>query len=447
VPVKTRHNEVAPAQYETAPIFEEANLAADHNQMTMEVMRRVARKHDFEILFHEKPFAGINGSGKHLNWSVAARMADGSWENLLEPGETPEENARFLIVCSAVMLAVHRHGGALRAAISGAGNDHRLGANEAPPAIISVFLGTALSSIFERLAQGLPRDGGVRDKVLSLGVAHLPEVQKDPTDRNRTSPFAFTGNKFEFRACGSSMAISFPVTCVNAAAADAINDVAEDLSKRMASGATKEQAILDVLQQLARETAPVRFEGDNYSKEWHEEAHRRGLPDLPKTPDALSWLADPKRHQFLVRRGVFAAEEVHARVHVRVERYLKDVDIEIATLLRMVDQSVLPAGAEYLGALATSVSAAKSAGIDAPQAGRAREVSRCLSDLDAARDGLLKARDGANGDGDEMSRARRYAYDVAPAMQKVRAAADALEQVCGDAFWPLPRYQEMLFVR
>ena len=447
VPVKTRHNEVAPAQFETAPIFEEAQLAADHNQMTMEVMRRVARKHEFEILFHEKPFAGINGSGKHLNWSLAARTADGAWDNLLEPGETPEANLRFLLVCSAVMLGVTRHGGAIRAAISGSGNDHRLGANEAPPAIISVFLGTALSSIFDRLAQGLPRDVGTREKVLSLGVQHLPEVQRDPTDRNRTSPFAFTGNKFEFRACGSSMAISFPVTCVNAAMADAIADIAEEIAQRTAAGATKEQAILDVLQSLARETAPVRFEGDGYSKEWHEEAARRGLPNLPKTADALAWLADPKRHEFLVKRGVFAAEEVHARVHIRVERYLKDLDIEVATLLRMVDQSVLPAGSEFLGALAAAVSAAKSAGIDAPQANRAREVASCLTDLDAARGALVKARDVANANGDDLAKAHRYAYEVAPAMDRLRAAADGLEQICGDAYWPLPRYQEMLFVR
>ncbi|MCE9637439.1 MAG: glutamine synthetase III [Planctomycetes bacterium] len=447
IPVKTRHNEVAPAQFETAPIFEEAHLAADHNQLTMEVMRRVARKHDFDILFHEKPFAGINGSGKHLNWSIAVRGFDGKWDNLLEPGETPEENLRFLLVCSAAMLGVHRHAGALRAAISGAGNDHRLGANEAPPAIISAFLGTALSSIFDRLAQGLPREGGTRDKVISLGVAHLPEVQKDPTDRNRTSPFAFTGNKFEFRACGSSMAISFPVTCLNASAAEALSDIAEDIARRVKGGSTKDQAILDVLQSVSRETAPVRFEGDGYSKEWHDEAARRGLPNLPKTADALAWLGETKNHQFLVKSGIFTEEEVHARVHVRVERYLKDIDIEVSTLVRLVDQSILPAVAEYLGALSASVVASKSAGVEAPQVARAHDVARFLAELDAARDALAQSRTAAGTEGDDQSKARRYAYEVAPAMSRVRAAADALEQICGDAYWPLPRYQEMLFVR
>lgn len=447
VPVKTRHNEVAPAQFETAPIFEEAHLAADHNQLTMEVMRRVARRHDFDVFFHEKPFAGINGSGKHLNWSVAACRADGSWDNLLEPGETPEQNVRFLLVCAASMLGVHRHAGLLRAAISGAGNDHRLGANEAPPAIISVFLGQALASIFDRLAQGIAREGAAREKVLSLGVSQLPAVQRDPTDRNRTSPFAFTGNKFEFRACGASMAISFPVTCVNAAIADAISEIAEDVAKRVAAGGTREQAALDVLQQVARETAPVRFEGDGYSKEWHDEAGRRGLPNLPKTSDALAWLADPKRHQVLVRRGIFTAEEVHARVHVRLERYLKDMDIEVSMLKRLVDQAVLPAGASYLGELAASVASAKAAGLSTPHAPRAAEIAKCLAELDAARDALCAARDAVSGETDDMARARRTAHEVAPAMQRVRAACDALELLCGDDHWALPRYQEMLFVR
>ena len=289
--------------------------------------------------------------------------------------------------------------------------------------------------------------GDPRQKVLSLGVSQLPEVQRDATDRNRTSPFAFTGNKFEFRACGSSMAISFPVTCLNAAIAEAVSDIAEQIASRLTGGVTTEAAILDVLQAVARDTAPVRFEGDGYSKEWHEEAGRRGLPNLPKTSDAIAWLADPKRHQFLVKSGVFAAEEVQARVHVRLERYLKDIDIEVQTLVRLVDTAVFPAVSEYLGSLSRSVADTKAAGIDAPHASRAKEVSRLLGDLDAARDALAATLEAIRGEHDEMAKARRFAYELGPAMQRVRAASDACEVLCGDSFWPLPKYQEMLFVR
>ncbi|MCG3134998.1 MAG: Glutamine synthetase [Planctomycetes bacterium] len=448
VPAKTRHNEVAPAQFETAPIFEEAHLAADHNQLTMEMMRRVARRHDFDVLFHEKPFAGINGSGKHLNWSMAALRKDGSWDNLLEPGATPDRNLRFLLVCAAVMRAVHRHAGVLRASISGSGNDHRLGANEAPPAIISVFLGSSLSEIFDKLAKGrFAAKGGAKEKVLSLGVSHLPEVQRDATDRNRTSPFAFTGNKFEFRACGASMAISFPVTCVNAAVADVLVELEADIAARVKRGATPEAAALEVAQAIAKETAPIRFEGDGYSKEWHAEAAKRGLPNLPKTPDALDWLADPKRHEFLVRTGIFKKEEVHARIHIRVERYVKDVDIEYQTLLRLVDQQVFPAAASYLGELSASVASAKAAGIDTPHAARAREIARLAGEIDDARDAMNKIYDSTRAEHDEAKKARRFAYELCPAMQRVRQSCDALETLCGDAHWPLPRYQEMLFIR
>jgi glutamine synthetase len=447
VPVKTRHNEVAPAQFESAPIFEEAQLAADHNQLTMEVMRRIGRRHNFEVLFHEKPFAGINGSGKHLNWSLAAKTADGSWTNLLEPGETPEHNLRFLVMTAAVMRAVHRHAGVLRAAISGAGNDHRLGANEAPPAIISVFLGQSLAAIFDRLAQGLPREGAAREKVLSLGVSHLPEVQRDPTDRNRTSPFAFTGNKFEFRACGSSMAISFPITCVNAAMADAVSDIDVEIRKRIDGGAGVEAAVLDVLQVVARETAPIRFEGDGYSQEWQQEAERRGLPNLRKTPEAIEWLSSPSNHRFLVKHGVFSAEEVLARAHVRTERYLKDIDIEYQSLVKIVDTGVVPAAAEYLGVLCRSVADAKAVGIDAPQTGRAREFSKAIADLESSRESLLDVRQKVDAVHDEKERMRRYASELVPAMQRVRTATDRVENLCGDSSWPLPRYHEMLFVR
>ena len=447
VPCKTRHNEVAPAQFETAPIFEEAHLAADHNQLTMEVMRRVARRHNFDVLFHEKPFAGINGSGKHLNWALAGRRESGKWDNLLEPGDTPEHNLRFLVMTCAVLRAVHRHAGVLRAAISGAGNDHRLGANEAPPAIISVFLGKSLSDIFDRLAEGLPRDGAIREKVLSLGVSHLPEIARDSTDRNRTSPFAFTGNKFEFRACGSSMAVSFPLTALNTAMADSVTDMEAEISKRVATGASVEAAVLDVLQVIARETRPIRFEGDGYSQEWHQEAERRGLPNLRRTPEALEWLADPRHHRFLVQQGVFTADEVMARCHVRLERYLKDIDIEYHALVRILDTSVIPAASGYLGELCRSVTDTKSAGVEAPHGGRAREFSKAFAELESSRDALLEARQTLDAVHDEKDKARRYASELVPAMHRARLASDRIENLCGDAWWPLPRYQEMLFAR
>jgi glutamine synthetase len=283
--------------------------------------------------------------------------------------------------------------------------------------------------------------------VLSLGVSHLPEIARDSTDRNRTSPFAFTGNKFEFRACGSSMAVSFPLTVLNTAIADAVGEVDAEISKRISGGAGVEAAILDVLQVVARETAPIRFEGDGYSQEWQQDAERRGLPNLRKTPEALEWLAEPKNHRFLVKQGVFSAEEVMARVHVRLERYLKDIDIEYHTVVKLADVSIVPAGSEYLGALCRSVADAKAAGVDAPQTARAREVAKCLADLETARDALVDVRTKLDAIHDEKEKARRYAADLVPSMQRVRAAADRLENVCGDTSWPLPRYHEMLFIR
>jgi len=447
VPVKTRHNEVAPGQYEMAPIFEEAQVAADHNQLAMEVMRQVARLHDFDVLFHEKPFAGINGSGKHLNWSLAARRPDGSWENVFEPGDTPSKNIRFLLMTAATQRAILRHAGALRAAISGAGNDHRLGANEAPPAIISVFLGRTLCGIFDRLAAGTHHEGDTEAELISLGVAHLPEVKRDNTDRNRTSPFAFTGNKWEFRACGGSHAISFPITVLNAAVAEAVRDMHAEIRAHMDDGDDVDDAVMSVLQKMAVETAPIRFEGNNYSEEWVAEAESRGLPHLRKTSDALAYLHETENHRFLVDTGVFSDDEVRARIHVRVERYVLDVAIEYNALVQILDTAVVPAVSRYHGELARAVAAAKSAGLEAPQAGRAAQIGSALGRLLEKRDVLVSVFEAISGEEDDFTKARRVAYELMPAMEAVRAVADELEETSDDAGWPLPRYSEMLFVR
>ena len=447
VPVKTRHNEVAPGQFEMAPIFEEAQVAADHNQLAMEVMRRVARRHDFDVYFHEKPFAGINGSGKHLNWSLALRTPSGAWSNLFEPSDQPSRNVRFLMMTAAVQKAVLRHAGALRAAISGSGNDHRLGANEAPPAIVSVFLGATLTRIFDRLAEGA--HGDHKDpaaELISLGVTHLPEVRRDNTDRNRTSPFAFTGNKWEFRACGSSMPVSFPITLLNAAVAEAVTEMDSAVRERVEKGAARDESVLEVLCETAAQTAAVRFEGNNYSEEWVAEAESRGLPNLRKTPDALAHLADPANHAFLVEQNVLSAAEVAARLHVRVERYVMDLDIEVRALLDMVDRSVLPAASSYLHELCCSVQAVRDLGFDAGHRTRASELAEALADLTARRAAVVSEHESID-EKDELDKARRYAYELMPAMERLRETADRIETLCADHHWPLPRYSEMLFIR
>src|SRR5262245_24571823 len=324
IPVKTRHNEVAPSQYETAPIFEEANVASDHNQIVMETMSRVARRHNLACLLHEKPFAGVNGSGKHCNWS----LMDSQGRNLLEPGATPERNLEFLVFLGAVLKAVHRRAGLLRAAIASSGNDHRLGANEAPPAIISVFLGEQLTRVLDALEKG-ELQGAAGMERIALGIRQLPEVARDNTDRNRTSPFAFTGNKFEFRAVPSSSSISIPIAVLNAAVAEALGEAEAALKGRLGQGMSLPDAVLEVVREAVGATKAVRFEGNNYAAEWVDEAQRRGLPNLRNTPEALAELVRPEARTFLARAKVFSEAESDARYHVKLERYLKDIEVEV----------------------------------------------------------------------------------------------------------------------
>lgn len=447
VPVKTRHNEVAPSQFETAPIFEEANIATDHNQIVMEILRKVAARHNFACLLHEKPFAGINGSGKHNNWSmsIACSGPDLDGDNLLDPGKTPHENIRFLVMLAGVMKGVHKHSGLLRAAIASAGNDHRLGANEAPPAIISVFLGDLLNRIMNELEQGTAGAQNLETAVIRLGVSKIPEVMRDNTDRNRTSPFAFTGNKFEFRAVGSSASTAFPATMLNAVVADGFSDLIEALKKKGAKKGDNSAAILEVIRETIKETKAIRFEGNNYSEEWVNEAEKRGLLNLKKTPEAIRQLTTPKAKEMLTRLGIFTEAEVVSRAHIRTERYVKNLLIEVDTLRSMVDTQILPACYAYHSALAQGVAAAKAAGVTAPQSDTLAKVGSLISSVQAKRFSLEKAVHAAESKSSEEDKADVLSLEVATLMAETRSACDELEAIVADEFWPLPKYREMLF--
>jgi glutamine synthetase len=442
IPVKTRHNEVAPSQFESAPIFEEANVAADHNQIVMEVMRQVARRHDFALLLHEKPFDGINGSGKHNNWS----MMDSDGKNLLEPGKSPRENLQFLVCLMATLRAVYTRAGLLRASIATSGNDHRLGANEAPPAIISVFLGDELTKILDAIEHNTSDRQESAARLIKLGIS-LPEVAQDATDRNRTSPFAFTGNKFEFRAVGSSASIAFPMTVLNAAVAESLVHLCGAIEAQREKGVPLEQAVISVVREVIAETKSIRFEGNNYAAEWLAEAKRRGLPNLARAPEALDQLVRPEGIELFVSTGVLTEQEVRARYHIYLERYLKDVEIEVDTLMDMVRTQVLPAAIAHQGMLAQSLEAVSKVKGKVPekQIGLLDACTNEINTLNQRIEGLesmMQELDRA----DEKERARRYAYDVMPAMHAARVSADHLEEMVSDALWPLPKYPEMLFI-
>jgi glutamine synthetase len=448
VPVKTRHNEVAPSQFESAPIFEEANIATDHNQLVMEVLRKVALRHNFSVLLHEKPFEGINGSGKHNNWSLSITGSgpelDG--DNLLDPGKTPHQNLRFLLVLAGVMKGVHAHAGLLRASIASAGNDHRLGANEAPPAIISIFLGDMLNRILDEIEKGTTQEQNPEAAVLKLGVSKLPEVMKDNADRNRTSPFAFTGNKFEFRAVGSSASTAFPVTILNAAVADGFAEIIESLKAKMTTSSTIESAVLEVVKEAIQGTHSIRFEGNNYSEDWLKEAERRGIPNLRKTPEALAELTKPKSKAMLAKMGIFTEAELLSRFHVRTERYVKNLLIEIDTLCSMVETQVLPAAFAYHGMLAAALLSCKSLGTTAPQADVFSRLGGLISSLQTKRVALEASLHKVEGLSSEEEKAVLLAHEVTLAMSDVRQVCDELESIVADDYWPLPKYREMLFL-
>ncbi len=442
VPIKTRHNEVAPGQYEIAPIHEHANLAADHQMLVMELLRKVAGRYGMVCLLHEKPFAGINGSGKHTNWS----MATDEGENLLNPGDTPHANAQFLFFCSAVARAVHRHGGLLRMSVSSAGNDHRLGAHEAPPAVISVFLGGQLSDIFGQIETGAAvssKSGGH----IEVGVSVLPKLPRDAGDRNRTSPFAFTGNKFEFRAVGAAQSIAGPTTVLNAIVAESLDHIATSLEKTAGKGRDLNKAVQELLSELAREFKPVLFEGDNYSAEWHAEAGRRGLPNLKTSVEAMPPAASKEAVELFTKYKVYTKRELHSRRDIMLEGYCKVIRIEAQTAVLIADTMILPAGLKYQDEVARAIKNARAAGVeDVAQRELLGELVETNGEFRRAARALEKAlADPPNGE--LLAQARHHRDRLLPLMAELRLLGDKLETLVDDALWPLPTYREMLFVR
>ncbi|MDB4876614.1 MAG: hypothetical protein JWM41_3060 [Gemmatimonadetes bacterium] len=448
VPIITRHNEVAPCQFEMAPRFEETDVASDHNQLVMATLRRVALRHGLQAVLHEKPFAGINGSGKHCNWAmgIAADNPEIDGTNLLKPGQTPHQNIRFLVFLAAVLQAVHKHAGLLRAGIGTSGNEHRLGANEAPPAIISVFMGGMLTKVIDAIAAG-KTTANAEQEMIKLGVARLPEIEKDNTDRNRTSPFAFTGNKFEFRAVGSSQSIAFPVMLLNAAVAEAIGEITTALKAELKKTKKVDDAVLKVVRPIFKETSAVRFEGNNYSEEWVKEASKRKLLNLRRTPEALEQLMTKQSHTLFTSLGILSEEELHSRYHVRLERYIKDMLIELHTLRELVDTFVLPAAFQYSSSLAQGAAQAKSAGIKSiPAIDAANKIGDLIANLQKHRTALGKVIDKAEGmHEDPVKQAELLTAAGADTMLEVRKCSDALESSISDEMWPLPKYREMLF--
>ena len=448
VPIVTRHNEVAPSQFEMAPRYEETDVAVDHNQLVMATLRRVALRHNLQALLHEKPFAGINGSGKHCNWSMslAADSPELDGYNLLKPGQTPHQNVRFLAFLAAILKGVHKYAAVLRAGIATSGNEHRLGANEAPPAIISVFMGEQLTHVIETIAEGKVTNSADQE-MIKLGVAKLPEIQRDNTDRNRTSPFAFTGNKFEFRAVGSSQSIAFPIVLLNAAVAESIGDITAELEAELKKTKKVDDAVLKIVRRIFKETAAIRFEGNNYAEEWVKEADKRGLPNLRRTPEALKQLVTKSSRQLLTKLGIFSDAEIDSRYHVRLERYIKDMLIELHTMRETVDTMVLPAALEYVGGLASSAARAKEAGISViPQLEPANRIGKLIQELQTARAALGTVIEKAERMHEEIEeQAELLTHEGAEAMAAVRSGCDALELSVDDEMWPLPKYREMLF--
>ncbi len=442
VPVKTRHNEVAPSQYEIAVTYEDANLACDHNQLVMDILRQTADRYGLVCLLHEKPFSGINGSGKHNNWS----MATDTGENLLNPGDSPHENAQFLVFCVAVIRAVARYPELLRVSVASAGNDHRLGANEAPPAIISVFLGDQLQEVMEQLERADlkgSRSGGY----MEIGVSVLPKLPRDTGDRNRTSPFAFTGNKFEFRAVGSSFSIAGPNTVLNTIVAESLDYIATHLEHAVRDGKPLNKAIQELLPGIIKESKKVLFNGDNYSEEWHREAERRGLPNLRNTVDAIPVLIRRDTIELFSKYKVLSERELQSRYVIFSERYAKEITIEANMMLTMARTMILPAALQYQGRVASTVAAVKSAGIDpGAQAEHLRELTEAISRFQASIAELDEAVTHHAG-GDPYEHAKYMRDAVLPKMQQLRQWGDKLETLVADELWPLPTYREMLFLK
>jgi glutamine synthetase len=441
IPAKTRHNEVAPGQFEIAPHYESANVAADHQQTMMTVLKATAKKHGFVCLMHEKPFAGINGSGKHVNWSVG----NATQGNLLDPGKTPHENLDFLLFCGAVIRGVHKFGPLLRAVIASAGNDHRLGANEAPPAILSVYLGGQLEDVFAQIQAGnldSSTDGGIMD----LGLSQIPVFDKDPGDRNRTSPFAFTGNRFEFRAEGSEQSIAGPLIAMNAMLADSLNWIADKLEAELKSGKDEIKAVIAVLKELMELHGVAVFGGDGYSSDWHKEAVKgRGLKNLPTTADALPYLKDKEIVELFKSTGVLSERELASRYEIYAEQYVLKIEVEARLVVKMATTMIYPAASRYLADLALTNASMVDMGIDFDNT-VAQTVATEMSAMMLAV-AKLSAASAKEDFANTEVHLQHMANEIRGAMDEVRVHADALEGVVADDMWPLATYEEMLFIK
>jgi len=444
VPVKTRHNEVAPSQYEIAPIYENANIAADHQQLVMLTLQRVARKYGFVCLLHEKPFAGINGSGKHNNWS----MVTNTGINLLDPQDETHTNMQFLVFLCAVIRAVDIHANLLRASIASIGNDHRLGANEAPPAILSIFLGDMLTDIVEQLERG-ESNRTIKGGEIDLGATTLPQIPRDSGDRNRTSPFAFTGNRFEFRAVGSSATSAWPNTVMNTIIAESLDHLVGELEKEAGAAGSETQletVVRTVLQRTITEHKRVIFNGDNYSDAWHAEAERRGLSNLKDSVEAIPCLGEPQAIRLFEKYNVLNEAEIKSRVSTYMEKYAKQMLIESESMVLLARQIILPAALAHQTRLAETVSATQSAGVECPDIkAQLQDFVGLVYKFNAALSSLAEADNFE--DEDFIKQARYMKEKVVPVMERLREIGDELEMIVAADLWPLPSYREMLFIK
>ncbi|PZS12775.1 MAG: glutamine synthetase type III [Pseudonocardiales bacterium] len=439
IPAKTRHNEVAPGQFEIAPMFERGNVAADHQQLLMTTFKTIAKKHGMECLFHEKPFDGVNGSGKHVNFS----LGNAELGSLFVPGDTPHDNAQFLVFCAAVIRAVHKYAGLLRVSVASATNDHRLGANEAPPAIISIFLGDQLADVFEQIAKGAATSSKSKGTMM-IGVDTLPVLPTDPGDRNRTSPFAFTGNRFEFRAPGSMQTVAVPMVTINTIMAEALDYCAGELEAAVAAGTEFDTAVQNLLTEIITTHGAVVFNGDGYSDKWQIEAAQRGLPNLRTTLDALPELITEPSMELFEHYKVFNHREMHSRYEIGLEQYALTIGVEARLTLEVASTLIAPAAIRYQTELALNLGALKAAGVEVDTSTLA-EVTTPLADLRAALSDLKTALAAHAGE-TALAEAEHARDALLPAMAAVRSAADLLEGIVADDLWPLPTYQEMLFI-
>jgi len=445
IPLKTRHNEVAPMQFECAPIYEEINLAIDHNQLLMDIMERVALRHNFKVLLHEKPYAGINGSGKHNNWSLITDTG----RNLLAPGKTPKNNLMFLAFFVNTIKAVHEHADLLRASIASVSNDHRLGANEAPPAIISIFLGQQLNEVLDEIEHSRISKKIKEDNALWLGIPKIPQILLDNTDRNRTSPFAFTGNKFELRAVGSSANSSAPMTVLNAIVADQLVKFKVEVDKLIKKGEKKDIALFTIIKRYIKESKDIRFEGNGYSQEWEDEAAKRGLANIKTTPAALDAYVSEKSTELFTKTNIFSKRELHARHEILLESYYKKLQIEARVMGEVTNSMIIPAAISYQNVLIENVRGLKDIGLDKDAIAAPMEIitrlSKHLNIVKTNIDAMLEERKVTNAIEDSREKAVAYDEKVKSYFDTIRYHTDKLEQIVDDSVWPLPKFRELLF--